>query len=75
MQDRHIKGFELVVLNHDSAVKISLLTFQIRYLRIYRNNGVRKLELICQSIDKLVIPDMYVMAGTRLEPPVAVAAQ
>ena len=48
-------------------MKISLLTFQIRYLRIYRNNGVRKLELICQSIDKLVIPDLYVMAGTRLD--------
>ena len=75
IQNRHVKGFELIVLNHDPAMEIFLLTFQIRYLRIDGNNGVRKLELICQRIDKFVIPDQHVMAGARLKPSVTVAAQ
>src|SRR5699024_5247466 len=75
IQDRHIKGFELVVLNHDPTMEIFLLTFQIRYLRIDGDNSVRKLELICQRIDKFVVPDQYVMTSPRIEPSVTVTTQ
>ena len=75
IQDRHVEGFELIVLDHDPAMEIFLLILQIGYLRIDGNNGVRKLEHIRQRVNKPVVPDQDVVTGTRLELSVAVAAQ
>ena len=75
IQDRGVKCIERVVLNHDTAMEILLLVFQVGYLRIDGYYGIGELEHIRQRVDKPVIPDQYVMASSRLEPSVAIAAQ
>ena len=75
IQDRSIECFELIILDHDIAMEILFLVFQVGYFGIDRDNCIRKLEHIGQCIDELVVADQHIVAGSCFEPAVTVTAQ
>lgn len=69
-----IESFEQIVLDYNPTVEVRFLPFQIGYLRINGNNGIGELEKIGKRIDKPVVTDGNIPAGTGFEPAVAIAA-
>ena len=72
--DGGIKCVEKVVFNDNCAMKIVLLSLQIWNFRVYGDDSIGKLKQAGQCIDKAVVPDGDVTAGTGFVPTIAVTA-
>ena len=74
IDERTVERLEYILFNENTRVEEPLLILEVRYLGIDGDNGVCKLIVCSKAIDKAVVSDDHLLAGSGFVPSIAVPA-